>query len=225
MAEKESLESLPLAAGTASRGERLTAVERPVEGRFFMIIVKSVFAINIVLILLNFSTQWKSWGGAQSQTSKTTGGLQHDVLDIGAAYPRLQARPHKIKHWTQMTKRQAPPPGNASSLPIQTFSVDVPLLGPDGKVVGAGTPDGFQGIDTTVDSAAASCQVTLGVNVFANSFGQPFVGDYTPPACLGDSNTVIMNLTVQSKGRQFDRLAIVWVPFFFFNVNPPKGRS
>lgn len=214
MAEKESLESLSLAPGTASRGERLNAVERPVEGRLFMTIVKSVFAVNVVLIILNLSTQWRSWGSAQPQISKTTPGVlqQHDVLDIGAAYPRLQARPHNVKHWTQMTKRQAPPPGNASSLPVQTFSVDVPLLGPDGKVVGAGTPAGFQDIDTTVDSAAALCQVTLGVNVFANSFGQPFVGNYMPPACLGDSNTVIMNLTVQSKGRQFDRLAIVWVP-------------
>lgn len=211
MAEKESLESLPLAAGTASRGQRQTAVEGPSEGRLFMTIVKAVVAINTLLILVNLSTRWGIWDVAQPQTPKSSAGLKHAVLDIGAAYPHLQVGSRKVQHWAQVTKRQTPPAGNASSLPIQTFAVDVPLLGPDGKVVGAGTPNGFQGVDTTVDNAAAPCQVTLGVHVFASSFGQPFVGNYTPPACLGDSNTVIMNLTVQSKGRQFDRLAIVWV--------------
>jgi hypothetical protein len=34
-------------------------------------------------------------------------------------------------------------------------------------------------------------------------------GDYTPPACLETSNSVMMNLTVLSKGVQFDRLAIM----------------
>lgn len=129
-------------------------------------------------------------------------------------YPRWEAGgPRTARPWVQMTRRQAAPGGDANaSIPVlQTFSVDVPLLGLNGTVVGGGTPAGFEGIETDLDGAAAAagCQVTLGVNVFANSFGAPFVGSYTPPTCLGDSNTVVMNLTVQSKGRQFDRLAIV----------------
>ncbi len=35
------------------------------------------------------------------------------------------------------------------------------------------------------------------------------VGNYTPPACMGNSNTVMMNFSVTSKGTQYDRLAIM----------------
>lgn len=97
--------------------------------------------------------------------------------------------------------------------PLQAFQVDVPLLGSGGSVVGAGTPDGFGGIQTTTTAATATaCEVTLVVNTFANSFGSPFVANYTPPACLGgnsNANTAVMNLTVLSQGRQFDRLFIL----------------
>lgn len=208
MTEKESLDLLALPLATASRGERLRKAEGPSEGRLFINLVKAVVIVNVLLILVNFTSQWKVWNVVCAHTSKVPG-LQHHVRDLSPSYPRLQAGAHKAQHWIQVTRRQAPPAGNATSLPLQTFSVDVPLLGLGGKVVGAGTPDGFEGIETSVDSAAAGCEVTLGVNVFGNSFGAPFVGNYTPPACLGDSNTVVMNLTVQSKGRQFDRLAIV----------------
>ncbi|KXJ90990.1 peptide N-acetyl-beta-D-glucosaminyl asparaginase amidase A-domain-containing protein, partial [Microdochium bolleyi] len=47
-------------------------------------------------------------------------------------------------------------------------------------------------------------------HVFAWSYGKPFVGFYTPPSC--QFNRIIINLTVVSKGRQFDRLALM-----FFN--------
>lgn len=99
-------------------------------------------------------------------------------------------------------------PGTASAL--QVFEVDTPILGPAGKVVGAGRPGAID-VTTNVGASpdAAACQVTLMVNSFGNSFGIPFVGNYTPPACLGDSNTVVMNLTVQSIGTQFDRLSIM----------------
>ncbi|KAJ4393189.1 hypothetical protein N0V93_002397 [Gnomoniopsis smithogilvyi] len=210
MAEKQDPESLPLSPGMVSRGERLRVVEGPGEGRLFMTIVKAVIAVNTFIFLVNISAQWGFWDIVISQPSKSPR-LQHDIIDLSHSYPRLRGGTHKVNHWVQMTRRQAPPVGNASTLPLQTFSVDVPLLDSGGRVVGAGTPDGFEGIETTVDSAAASCQVTLAVNVFANSFGSPFVGNYTPPDCLGNSNTVVMNLTVQSRGRQFDRLGIVYL--------------
>lgn len=118
----------------------------------------------------------------------------------------------KLQGWFQLTRRHAPPAGgNTSTLGLQAFSVDVPLLGLGGRVVGAGTPAGFEGIVTNLgdDTAGSGCQVTLGENVFGNSFGKPFVGNYTPPPCIGNSNSAVMNLTVTSRGRQFDRLAIV----------------
>ncbi|KAM0287509.1 hypothetical protein ACHAQH_000463 [Verticillium albo-atrum] len=46
-------------------------------------------------------------------------------------------------------------------------------------------------------------------HTFGFSYGKPFVGQYTPPACEFDR--VIMNLTVTSSGRQFDRLALMFL--------------
>ncbi|KAL8392700.1 hypothetical protein RB595_002769 [Gaeumannomyces hyphopodioides] len=57
--------------------------------------------------------------------------------------------------------------------------------------------------------ASRSCSVVLMDHVFARSYGQPFVGNYSPPDC--DFNRVAMNFTVVSEGRQFDRLAIMYL--------------
>ncbi|PSK34938.1 Peptide-N4-(N-acetyl-beta-glucosaminyl)asparagine amidase A [Elsinoe australis] len=57
------------------------------------------------------------------------------------------------------------------------------------------------------DEESPSCQSLLVSYSFGNSYGQPFVGPYTPPAC--DFNRVTWNLTVTSSGRQFDRLGTV----------------
>ncbi|KAL4808559.1 peptide N-acetyl-beta-D-glucosaminyl asparaginase amidase A-domain-containing protein [Aspergillus unguis] len=58
-------------------------------------------------------------------------------------------------------------------------------------------------------SDAGNVHVLLLGHVFGNSYGQPFVGYYDPPACKFD--TVRMNLTVTSNGRQFDRLASMYL--------------
>jgi hypothetical protein len=55
----------------------------------------------------------------------------------------------------------------------------------------------------------ASCSVLLMQHVFAFSYGMPFVSSYTPPPC--SFNTVTINLTVTSSGRQFDRLALMYL--------------
>ncbi|QDS76576.1 hypothetical protein FKW77_007034 [Venturia effusa] len=44
---------------------------------------------------------------------------------------------------------------------------------------------------------------------FGNSYGKPFSGQYIPPQC--DYNRVVMNFTVNSSGRQFDRLAVMYL--------------
>ncbi|EMC97115.1 hypothetical protein BAUCODRAFT_68515 [Baudoinia panamericana UAMH 10762] len=60
-----------------------------------------------------------------------------------------------------------------------------------------------------IDSSRPICQQVLVVHSFANSYGQPFVGDYTPPACA--FNRITWNLTVTAAGRQYDRLGIVYL--------------
>jgi hypothetical protein len=47
------------------------------------------------------------------------------------------------------------------------------------------------------------------VHTFGWSYGMPYVGQYTPPDC--DFNRVTMNFTVTSAGRQYDRLALMFL--------------
>jgi Peptide N-acetyl-beta-D-glucosaminyl asparaginase amidase A len=56
---------------------------------------------------------------------------------------------------------------------------------------------------------SSDCEVLLMYHVFAFSYGKPFVGSFQPPAC--PFNSVTMTLTVASRGRQFDRLALMFL--------------
>jgi hypothetical protein len=56
------------------------------------------------------------------------------------------------------------------------------------------------------------CTVTVMQHDFANSYGQPFTGTVTPPAaCPGPWTKVVMDWTGSVAGRQYDRLAGVWL--------------
>lgn len=136
------------------------------------------------------------------------------VASSSSSAPRA-ATPHRhyerdilLADERRLSRRQFP----NSSLVSQVFEVTPPVLGWDGQVVGAGRPVPFTGVETTIEAGSSDeCKVTLAVRSFANSFNQPFVGEYTPPDCLGDSNTAVMNLTVETIGRQFDRLSFIFL--------------
>jgi Peptide N-acetyl-beta-D-glucosaminyl asparaginase amidase A len=56
------------------------------------------------------------------------------------------------------------------------------------------------------------CTVTVMRHDFANSYGQPFTGMVTPPAaCPGPWTKVVLDWTGSVAGRQYDRLAGVWL--------------
>jgi hypothetical protein len=56
------------------------------------------------------------------------------------------------------------------------------------------------------------CTVTVMQHDFANSYGQPFTGTVTPPAaCPGPWTKVVMDWSGSVAGRQYDRLAGVWL--------------
>ncbi|MCX4745531.1 hypothetical protein OG455_08345 [Kitasatospora sp. NBC_01287] len=58
----------------------------------------------------------------------------------------------------------------------------------------------------------AHCTVTAMRHDFANSYGQPFTGTLTPPtACPGPWNKVVLDWSGSVAGRQYDRLAGVWI--------------
>ncbi|QDS76619.1 hypothetical protein FKW77_007819 [Venturia effusa] len=52
-------------------------------------------------------------------------------------------------------------------------------------------------------------QVVLMEHSFGNSYGKPFIGNYTPPSC--DFTNVEIEFTARARGRQFDRLATMFL--------------
>jgi hypothetical protein len=89
--------------------------------------------------------------------------------------------------------------------PLRVFQVAPPVQGPGGVIIQSDGSDNSAALSSSGDL----CQVTLMVHVFKDSFGAPFVGNYTPPSCMGSANAVVMNFEVQSQGTQFDRLGIM----------------
>ncbi|GAA1949659.1 peptide-N4-asparagine amidase [Kitasatospora viridis] len=56
------------------------------------------------------------------------------------------------------------------------------------------------------------CTVTAMQHDFANSYGQPFTGTLTPPSdCPGPWSKVVLDWNGSVAGRQYDRLAGVWI--------------
>ncbi|CAK7219498.1 hypothetical protein SEUCBS140593_003907 [Sporothrix eucalyptigena] len=83
---------------------------------------------------------------------------------------------------------------------LECFQVAQPVLTPDGPATerSPGPSD-----------ADGAVTVKLMDHIFGNSYGAPFVGSYTPPSI--PFNRVVMNFTVVSEGRQFDRLALMYL--------------
>lgn len=59
------------------------------------------------------------------------------------------------------------------------------------------------------ESTKCHVEQALMEHTFASSYGVPFVGKYTPPNC--DFNSVVIEWTVTVAGRQFDRLAEMYL--------------
>lgn len=186
-------------AGPSRRTPRKKKKVRWADERSQTPAIIAVIILNALFLVLGLLGRLGLWAKDNEQVRSPV------ELEARAAVhqPLRRHSIHDLRHL-----RRDVPGGNNSAM--QTLQVDVPLLGMNGKVIGGGTANGFNDITTILAGLGEDdCQVTVAVNTFANSFGSPFVGNYTPPACLADSNTAIMNLTVQSQGRQFDRLAIV----------------
>lgn len=115
---------------------------------------------------------------------------------------RLQAAAADEVAVTEFSRRDDTA-ASASAEVLECFQVAQPVLLPEG----ATTSDGL-----TVSSSqgtGSSCTVTLMDHVFAYSYGVPFVGEFVPPDCA--FNRVVMNFTVVSEGRQYDRLAVMYL--------------
>lgn len=95
----------------------------------------------------------------------------------------------------------------AASTVLEVFQVYPPVLTLSPAGVLEITDGSSNASVDVIDSQKPSCQETLVVHSFGYSYGKPYVGQHSPPAC--SFNRISWNLTVESRGRQFDRLGTV----------------
>ncbi|KAK4201610.1 putative peptide-N4-(N-acetyl-beta-glucosaminyl)asparagine amidase A [Triangularia verruculosa] len=110
--------------------------------------------------------------------------------------------------WSRAAQNEDPPatPTSAAPAPARTvlknFEVAQPVRMPDGPADSDGsTRHG-------IEYSPKLCTVLLMRRDFAWSYGDPFIGDYTPPDC--PFNRVVLNFSSVSVGRQYDRLAVMY---------------
>ncbi|KAJ2900986.1 peptide N-acetyl-beta-D-glucosaminyl asparaginase amidase A-domain-containing protein [Zalerion maritima] len=90
---------------------------------------------------------------------------------------------------------------------LECFQVSQPVISPPAQ---SQSPGGDQEGDVEGSAEEGSCcTVTLMEHKFGNSYGQPFAGKFSPPPC--PFNRVTINFTAVSVGRQFDRLALMYL--------------
>ncbi|KDN65454.1 hypothetical protein CSUB01_05500 [Colletotrichum sublineola] len=106
---------------------------------------------------------------------------------------RSPGKEHFLAHVGRLAYDMETAASASSSSPplLDTFQVAEPVLLPSGG------------------AANKAVTVTLMEHQFANSYGTPFVGSYTPPDVEFDH--VVINFTVEVKGRQFDRWGSVYL--------------
>ncbi|KAF2432125.1 hypothetical protein EJ08DRAFT_609892 [Tothia fuscella] len=104
----------------------------------------------------------------------------------------VEQETHIARRWTHRLVSplplQKPGTGN-TSLPLDIFQVHKPIKK---------DPTG-----------GCSGKILLMQHVFANSYGSPFVGNYTPPSCTFTHVSIEFKAT--AAGRQFDRLALMYL--------------
>ncbi|KAJ5051584.1 uncharacterized protein L3040_001360 [Drepanopeziza brunnea f. sp. 'multigermtubi'] len=110
-----------------------------------------------------------------------------------------------------LVKDAEPAPAQAASPSglLEVFQVYQPVLTPRGVTDETIAENGSSNTTAIAPiEVTGSCQALLMEHSFAFSYGLPFVGNYTPPECK--FNRVTMNFTVTSRGRQFDRIALMY---------------
>ncbi|KAL2017981.1 hypothetical protein VTK56DRAFT_1361 [Thermocarpiscus australiensis] len=162
-------------------------------------IVPWLAALVVVLIVFTIRTA-SGWCSAADQPF-----TQHSIFPTNPALrePNFQAIRSRsptvaVPEPATSTESTAAPTRTV----LKTFEVDQPVLLPGGPAESDGSTRHGK------DYSPPLCTVLLMRHDFASSYGAPFVGNYTPPEC--DFNRVVLNFSVVSHGRQYDRLAIMY---------------
>ncbi|KAI0490300.1 peptide N-acetyl-beta-D-glucosaminyl asparaginase amidase A-domain-containing protein [Xylaria cf. heliscus] len=134
----------------------------------------------------------------------------------GAIHPFAKYKNLALEDTTPSTT-SLEPTSTPTRPPLECFQVAEPVLTPagltrrDASLSPAFPPPNQKPIEVAVDSGSQSvaCAVVLMKHTFANSYGAPFVGNYTPPKC--DFDHVVINFTTLVKGRQYDRTGVFYL--------------
>lgn len=138
-------------------------------------------------------------------------GFNHEVAEPGMRFrfpvmdskagTKLQSRaPDVTPEATTATSTAAASPTRTV---LQNYQLAEPVLMP------YGTSDSDGSTDDDGSLSQGACKVQLMRRDFAFSYNDPFVANYTPPDC--EFNRVVINFTAVSVGRQYDRLAIMYL--------------
>ncbi|KAH8821179.1 peptide N-acetyl-beta-D-glucosaminyl asparaginase amidase A-domain-containing protein [Xylogone sp. PMI_703] len=167
--------------------------------RLWMLICVSIAVIFLWLSSPDTgSVMWKN---------KHVAGIEEEIIVRPAQAIELAKYDAPDASATVTTTLASPTPTGV----LEVFQVYQPVLTPEGITDETTSDNGLE--NTTViapTESVSSCQLLLMEHSFGFSYGMPFVGNYVPPNCK--FNRVVMNFTVTSRGRQFDRLALM-----FFN--------
>ncbi|KAI1372884.1 hypothetical protein F4677DRAFT_448918 [Hypoxylon crocopeplum] len=125
---------------------------------------------------------------------------------LGFGYREWLRAPPTLRQAIRSEPEQPQASPTTASAALECFQVAQPILGVDGPSSQSTVANGTTSAEG--NSVDESCSVLLMEHVFGFSYGIPFVGNYTPPSC--PFNRVVMNFTVVSQGRQYDRIALMY---------------
>ncbi|OTB01450.1 hypothetical protein M426DRAFT_323466 [Hypoxylon sp. CI-4A] len=189
ISEKDVIDSISQDYDTSERPEEkhLTKFEKFEESfkKFFIITVLAVLGVFLLALIGLF--------GYALQVIIT----ESPNLSISLGTSLTQVDTHFATSSIPLENRTA----------LECFQVASPVLHPEAPSPQLTVTNNDGGVDGS-DAADPPCSVLLMEHVFGFSYGAPFVGDYTPPSC--SFNRVVMNFTVVSEGRQFDRIALMY---------------
>ncbi|KAK4452449.1 peptide N-acetyl-beta-D-glucosaminyl asparaginase amidase A-domain-containing protein [Podospora aff. communis PSN243] len=183
---------------------------QPPKRLFVFTVLLASFTICFLIGTLSPSACWSRASAVSVLTTKSKTDIGVHRYDEGVHVPAVHAVQSRdldadvIPFATSTSSAPAP-----SRTVLKCFEVDQPVLLPggaaesDGSGMLGGSGGGYE------ESKEGGCTLLLMRRDFAWSYEDPFIGNYTPPNCK--FNRVVLNFTSVSHGRQYDRLAIMYI--------------
>ncbi|ROV98114.1 hypothetical protein VPNG_08622 [Cytospora leucostoma] len=220
MDEKESLRRL---VQNSEDAEVVVARTKPARGRSVRLLIAAALATATLLLFLtgagglchhhgllpvsssssDAETYTREWSESFKTSSERNPAPARNSDVPSAELHRERAAPAVGMPVVLRRQTSTITSANTSKTVLEDFEVHQPVLTPSGATL----DDGNSTHGATPVAGAHS--VVLFEHVFAYSYGEPYISAYTPPDV--EFNRVVLNFTVVSEGRQYDRLALAYL--------------